>query len=899
MSRLHERNETIAMTHALIVARIARSDYPDYWPALFEELSALMSDTANELVQLRAAGVLSCTVKALCSHDTAARGWRGGSAVALFQLASQMLTVCGDAVLLAIEQQETVADGRVVQLYAYGSKIVRRLLSFAASDVQSLAAVTIERELQRIARIGALIPELRDDSRAASHDTALYILVLQLKMIEQSFARSTVEEALIVAAAPYVPACFALLAVCDPSSEDTVPMVALKLLSSVLKDIEVRDAPPMAPYWSATTLCPLIELLLERYFVLRDSELNDWAADGEAFFLEQDLDLWQATPRARAKGFALDCVQLVGDLPALVAGTLTRRIVLAESMRGAEATRLDGARLLDACYALCGVAAFELHEHIDFAGWLNERLAPELAAVVEQHEPAHCTDQFAPLMQRRVLWLLTAWVNDVPASVRPQLCRLLASVVGAEHADLVVRLTAVSTLHTFVVDSITSRDAFLPVMRNVRDSIVALVRRVRELETKRGLLEFLGSIVSRYGPVMQDDELATIVTLLGQLWDDAVPPAQRLLRRSGSFDFSQFNNNDDDRRGTADQLLRNEILGVMNNMILALSSGRRSVAPLYDTVAPLVRYALDEADKGDDLLLEHALPLWEATVAAMTIDEAATPVVQLYGLLVNRMACSTEHLDLTTRLLTAYWRAPTTLASDQFASDAAAPTARLVATLLGDVRDDGLVMLAEMIDVFMQRCMLSEATTAHCEPVLVRALALLFSSGESAEAKRTYALMWARALINRPQWTHALLGAQQPLAPMSLLGAILDALLDDADHWSTRQSKTVALAASAALGLGDSAALERALLIVNACVEATFDLTHQPFNEFDVEGAEGNSTLWLFAVDPVNTQQPAQALHQVLRRLQAERPVEFEAVLANVDAVVMQQFEQLISTNKQ
>lgn len=888
------------MTHALTIARIARSDYPEHWPTLFDELSALMSDTANELVQLRAAGVLSCTVKALCSHDTAVRGWRGGSAVALFALASQMLALCGDALLQAFEQQQTVADGRIVQLYAYGSKIVRRLLSFASSEVQPIAAATIERELQRVARIGALLPQLRDDSRAASHDTALYVLVLQLKMIELSFARSTVDESLIVCAAPYVQACFTLLALCDPASEDSVPMIALKLLSSVLSDAMVRDSAPMAPFWTATSLCPLIELLLERYFVLRDSELNDWAADGEAFFLEQDLDMWQATPRARAKGFALECVQLVADLPVLVADLLTRRIVLAESLRAADGTRLDGARLLDACYALCGVAAFELHEHIDFAGWLNERLAPELAAVVEDHEPAHCADPFAPLMQRRVLWLLTAWVNDVPASVRPQLCRLLATVVGAEQADLVVRLTAVSTLHTFVVDSITNRDAFLPVMRSVRDSIVALVRRVRELETKRGLLEFLSSIVSRYGPLMQDDELATIVALLGQLWDDAVPPTQRLLRRSGSYDFAQFNSNEDDRRGTADQLLRNEILGVMNNMILALASGRRSVAPLYDTVAPLVRYALDEADRGDDLLLEHALPLWEATVSAMTIDEAAAPLLALYGLLVDRMSRSTEHLDLTTRLLTAYWRAPTTLASDQLASDAAGPTARLVASLLGDVRDDALVMLAEMIDVFLQRCMLSEATTVHCEPVLVRALALLFSDEESAEAKRCYGLMWARALINRPQWTHSVLVAQQSHTPVSLLGAILDILLDDADHWNTRQCKTVALAASAALGLGDAAALERALLVVNACVEATFDLSHQPFNEFDVEGAEGNSALWLFAIDPVNTQEPAHALQQVLQRLQVERPVDFAAAMATVDAVVMEQFERLVSnTNKQ
>jgi hypothetical protein len=178
------------------------------------------------------------------------------------------------------------------------AKLCGGLLSFASSEVQPIAAATIERELQRVARIGALLPQLRDDSRAASHDTALYVLVLQLKMVELSFARSTVEESLIVCAAPYVPACFTLLALCDPASEDSVPMIALKLLSSVLSDAMVRDSAPMAPFWSAASLCPLIELLLERYFVLRDSELNDWAGRRRSVF-----------PRARPRHVAGDAAR--------------------------------------------------------------------------------------------------------------------------------------------------------------------------------------------------------------------------------------------------------------------------------------------------------------------------------------------------------------------------------------------------------------------------------------------------------------------------------------------------------------------------------------------------------------------------------------------------------------
>jgi hypothetical protein len=886
-SHFDERHETIALTHALTVARIARSDYPRFWPSMLEQLALCVSDTANELVQLRAARALACTVKALCNHETASTGWRGDeSAGAIFALADQMTAHCGDTLVASLERR-CLPDGRVVQLHASGSKVARRLLAFAPTLVHAQAASLLGGEPLRIARLAELAVVLRGDSSAAEHDTALHALVLQLKLPEQMLQRGVADERMAGAVVPYVPVCAQLLSVCDPVNEDSVPIAALKLLSAVLGCAAVRAAPAMAPLWEAERVCALLELLVERYFVLRDSELQDWASDGEAFFLEQDLDMWQGTPRALAKGFALESIQAIDGLPALVAQMLMRRIAAADAARQSDATRLEGARLLDACYALCGIAAFELHEHVPFASWFGERFAPELSALIER-APTGGDDPFAPLMQRRVLWLLTMWLNDVPATIRPQVCRLLASVVAAPQADLVVRLTAVSTLHTFVVDSVTSRDAFLPLLHAVRDSIVGLMREVRELDTKRGLLEFLNAIIFRYGQYMQDAEMAGIVDLLSELWSDSAPRAARAaLTQSGRSSWQQTE--------TADQLLRNEIVGSMSSMVSAVVAARRSVVPLYGAVVPLIRFALAEADSGEDLLLEHALPLWDATVSAIASPDGAEPICELYDALLTRMTRSTEHLDLTIRLLAAYWRAPTVLpAGDRFAAAASEPTARLLASLLGDVRDDALELVGDACDAFLQRCMMDDGAAQHCTVLLDRALTLLFGADESELSKCLYASIWMRALLERAEWTCALLDARQATAPVSLLGTLIDVAADGADYLTTRQSKLAALAAGAALQTGRAAAVERVALALNMCIEVTLTMADAPYNEFDYAAAAENANMWLFARDAVNVLQPAQVLRETLERLQAsECGASLSAALSTVDEHLLRQFEQL------
>jgi hypothetical protein len=203
-------------------------------------------------------------------------------------------------------------------------------------------------------------------------------------------------------------------------------------------------------------------------------------------------------------------------------------------------------------------------------------------------------------------------------------------------------------------------------------------------------------------------------------------------------------------------------------------------------------------------------------------------------------------------------------------------------------------MVGDACDAFLQRCMLDDSALPHCVVLLDRALALLFGDGESELSKCLYASIWMRAVLERAEWSCALLDERQPSAPVSLLGTLIDVVADGADHLTTRQSKLAVLAVIAALQTGRAAAFERVALAINMCVEVTLTLSDAPYNEFDAAAAVDNANMWLFARDPVNLLQPVQVLRETLQRLQqSQHKQALHAAVGSVEESLLRQFEQL------
>lgn len=55
-------------------------------------------------------------------------------------------------------------------------------------------------------------------------------------------------------------------------------------------------------------------------------------------------------------------------------------------------------------------------------------------------------------LQRRLLWLLGCYANDLEEDLRPLLLEQLCHLVGSPHANLAARLTALGTMRSLVDD---------------------------------------------------------------------------------------------------------------------------------------------------------------------------------------------------------------------------------------------------------------------------------------------------------------------------------------------------------------------------------------------------------------------------------------------------------------
>lgn len=572
--RRRRRCVQIGTTLALLLAIIAGHDYPQHWPTLLDELGRHVEAPENvpadvaQLAQLHALAVLQTVVKALCARAVGlARRALAAAAPPLLALATRFVVPCGAHIVDAVARGAQ-PDAHATLFYEHGSKLARRLLKYAVADL-GLAAQLLADELERLVALAALLPSLRElasatptnaatssststsaPRRAAAststtaHAVALRVCVLTCKLATQCIEQRGVDFAPFAGA--FVRAAGDLLRQCaSDDAEAGATTRAMTLVGAALDSAAVRTSPAMAAFVAVEPLVQLVDMLTTRFCTLRDAELTLWRDEPELFYADADAEGGLATPRASAKWLVLRCLGAAPELAAPLAALLQRlvrassRLALgayrllaqindADAARasGAAAVPFEAARALDACYSVAGAAAYELHYHIDFGAWYCERLAPLLDAVAG--------DGGAVLLQRRVVLLLCDWLNDVGASLRAPVCRSLTTLVASEQADLVVRLTAAHALRTCasllrrwrivvgaltrrttdIRDSLTAKEAVVPLLPTLTGAVLQLMRLSHELESKQMLLTCVNAVVDRYGALLSNEHRGELVRVV-------------------------------------------------------------------------------------------------------------------------------------------------------------------------------------------------------------------------------------------------------------------------------------------------------------------------------------------------------------------------------------------------
>jgi hypothetical protein len=158
--------------------------------------------------------------------------------------------------------------------------------------------------------------------------------------------------------------------------------------------------------------------------------------------------------------------------------------------------------LKEAVYEAVGIAAYDLHDYVDYQGWLRSSLLPEMMAIQQQQQQQQQQQRLLPVMPRAAARLVGHWVADLKNDDRPAAYTALTVLLvqpGAQQqqqqqgagsssssssVDVVLQLAAVSALRTLVDDFGFEGQGFVAVLPAVLGALCGMLQASEELDTQ-------------------------------------------------------------------------------------------------------------------------------------------------------------------------------------------------------------------------------------------------------------------------------------------------------------------------------------------------------------------------------------------------------------------------------
>jgi hypothetical protein len=244
--------------------------------------------------------------------------------------------------------------------------------------------------------------------------------------------------------------------------------------------------------------------------------------------------------------------------------------------------------LKDAAYNCASIAAWELVSHIDFDVWFGQALLPEFTG--QGGAPCHL------LIKRRILILISNWVNiKLSATNRVQCYELLCKCL-APTEDLVIRLQASLTLKAVLDDIHFEKDTYLSYLNFHFGLLCQLLKQVEDCDTKIKVLSVLSFLIERVDIHIRPF-CGQLADYLPFLWQE-------------SADHN---------------MLRCSIVTAFHHLVK--SFGVQSVS-YHSFLIPVIHYSTDSNNPASVYLLEDGLELWNITVQNST--EMSMDMLQLF-----------------------------------------------------------------------------------------------------------------------------------------------------------------------------------------------------------------------------------------------------------------------------
>lgn len=231
-----------------------------------------------------------------------------------------------------------------------------------------------------------------------------------------------------------------------------------------------------------------VRLLVTRFIPLNLADLEGWMSDPEEWVNLEDKenDQWEYELRPCGERVLMTLSSQYKVYVTPLLETTFKQIIAQPTVDSASVIQKE------ALYCAIGRCATHLREVIPFSQWLQHNLLAE----------ARETNQYYPIIKRRIAWLIGKWISDMCSPANdPNVWDILIHLLQdrGPGTDSVVRLTAATALRECVDTVEFDIDVFVPYLPTAVTELVKLIGEADTMEAKQRLAKSLNVVIECAG----------------------------------------------------------------------------------------------------------------------------------------------------------------------------------------------------------------------------------------------------------------------------------------------------------------------------------------------------------------------------------------------------------------
>lgn len=646
-SALNEQDNRLAVQNALVIAKIARFEYPTEWPEAITDIITILRSQAPNLTLARALLILLQIVKELST------GRLQRTRQNLQAITPEIVSVLGNVYATTVEAWKANASHPDTEIFMRQSliamKALRRLLIAGYEhpnrddNVAALWSLTqqhlgmfmemekaghphvtlIEKHMIQLAKLHHEMARDHPAAFALLPDSISLVLAYwsHVKSFGESFSS---KEAVASAVATGQIGSDGDLDE-DKNSMERLALKGLLIIRACVKMVhnptqtfKYRTPEDKAEKARATEhlqkhllydnfIRELMEVLVTRFFVFRRSDLKEWEEEPEEWEKreEGEGDDWEFSVRSCSEKLFLD---LGINYKSILVDPLLQVFYSVATP--------DNEDILfkDSVYTAIGLAAPVVHDKLDFDAFIKDVLVKE----VQKQVPGYY------LVRRRVAILLAQWITvKVSEDSKPAVYQIFQHLLNTEDPlnDHVVRVTAGRQFKNICDVWEFDAQQFMPYAETILTRIMQLIEEVQLTETRMALLNTISTAVERL-----DHNISPfaerIVTMLPPLWDAA---------------GEEF-------------LMKQAILTILARLVNAMKADS---LPMHSLVFPIIRGAVEPGSETSVYLLDDAMDLW-GSILTQTPAPASTELLDLVPYLFPIYELGSENMGKALEITESY-----------------------------------------------------------------------------------------------------------------------------------------------------------------------------------------------------------------------------------------------------